>query len=100
MWDGIFYDEFSASASWINGGNIDIQHSGKRDHPQLADVAWQRAMVNLLKLTRELLGNDAVIITNGDSTDELQPYVNGRMFEPFPTPWDAGGTWCNGTHPH
>jgi hypothetical protein len=50
-------------------------------------------MINMLKLTRELLGADGVIVTNGDSTDDLQPFVNGRMFETFPTPWEAGGTW-------
>src|SRR5690606_24017183 len=92
LWDGVFYDEFSATASWMNGGNIDIHRDGVRDDAGLLDVAWQRAMVNMLKLTRDLLGKDAVVVTNGDSTDALQPYVNGRMFESFPTPWEAGGT--------
>lgn len=92
-WDGVFYDEFSSNASWMNGGNIDIHHDGIKDDPGLLDVAWKRGMVTMLKTTRDLLGADAVIVTNGDSTDELQPYVNGRMFESFPTPWEAGGTW-------
>ena len=93
LWDGVFYDEFSANVSWVNGGNIDIHRAGTRSDPSLADTAWKRGMVNILKNTRDLLGADAVIVTNGDSTDELQPYVNGRMFESFPTPWEAGGTW-------
>ncbi len=93
LWDGIFYDEFSSNASWMNGGNIDAQRDGGKDDPTLLDVAWKRGMINLLKTTRELLGNDAIIITNGDSTDDLQRDVNGRMFESFPTPWEAGGTW-------
>lgn len=92
-WDGIFYDEFSATASWMNGGNLDLHRDGIRDDKTLVDVAWQRGMVNMLKATRDALGPDAVIITNGDSTDALQPYVNGRMFESFPTPWEAGGSW-------
>ncbi|MDD5251657.1 MAG: putative glycoside hydrolase [Patescibacteria group bacterium] len=93
FWDGIMYDEFSGNVSWVNGGNIDLHRTGQRTDPALADVAWQRATTNMLKRTRDLLGPDAVIITNGDSTDVFQPYVNGRVFESFPTPWEAGGTW-------
>jgi hypothetical protein len=92
-WDGVFYDEFSANASWMNGGDIDLHHQGNRTNGALLDTAWKRATVNMLKKTRELLGKDAVIVTNGDSTADLQPYVNGRMFETFPTPWEAGGSW-------
>ncbi|MEY4723665.1 MAG: hypothetical protein RLZZ324_1178 [Candidatus Parcubacteria bacterium] len=92
-WDGIFYDEFSSNASWMNGGDIDVHREGKRTDPVLIDVGWKRGMINLLRTTRSLLGPDAVIVTNGDSTNDLQPFVNGRMFESFPTPWEAGGTW-------
>jgi hypothetical protein len=94
LWDGIFYDEFSANASWMNGGNIDLHHDGKKGDPSLIDTAWQRGMLDMLKNTRDALGADAVIITNGDSTSSLQQYVNGRMFESFPTPSEAGGTWA------
>lgn len=93
-WDGVFYDEFSSTASWMNGGDIDIHRDGVRDDASLLDVAWERGTLNLLKTTRDLLGPDAVIVTNGDSTGSLQQYVNGRMFESFPTPWEAGGTWA------
>lgn len=92
-WDGVFYDELSANASWMNGGDIDLHREGSITDPNLLDAAWKRATINMLRRTRELLGPDAVIVTNGDSTGELQPYVNGRMFEAFPTPWEAGGTW-------
>ena len=93
-WDGIFYDEFSATASWMNGGNVDLHRSGQRDDKTLLDIAWQRGMVNMLKATRDALGPDAIIVTNGDSTDAVQSSVNGRMFESFPTPWEAGGSWA------
>ena len=93
LWDGVLYDEFSANISWVNGGNLDLHHVGTRTDPALADAAWKQGMIDILKNTRDQLGADAVIVTNGDSTDELQPYVNGRMFESFPTPWEAGGTW-------
>lgn len=95
LWDGVFYDEFSSNASWMNGGDIDLQRDGARDDARLADVAWERATVNLLRNTRQLLGPNAVIVTNGDSTDSLQPYVNGRMFETFPTPWEGQGRWMD-----
>lgn len=93
LWDGIFYDEFSANVSWVNGGWIDLHRDGVQDDPHLADTAWERATVNLLRETRSLLGPDAVIVTNGDSTASLQPFVNGRMFESFPTPWHGAGRW-------
>ncbi|MBN1584812.1 VCBS repeat-containing protein [Candidatus Uhrbacteria bacterium] len=93
LWDGIFYDEFSATISWANGGNIDLHRDGRADDRHLMDTAWSRGMVNILKSTREYLGAEAVIVINGDSSAELQPYVNGRMFESFPTPWEGSGTW-------
>ena len=93
LWDGIFYDEFSVTASWVNGGDIDIHRNGVRDDPRLVDVAWERATINMLRDTRELLGPSAVIITNGDSAASVQPYLNGRMYESFPTPWEGSGKW-------
>jgi len=93
LWDGVFYDELSANVSWVNGGYIDIHRDGQKDDPHLADVAWERATTNMLRETRSLLGADAVIVTNGDSTASLQPFVNGRMFETFPTPWHGQGRW-------
>ncbi|MBI4457998.1 VCBS repeat-containing protein [Candidatus Uhrbacteria bacterium] len=95
VWDGIFYDEFSTTISWLNGGDIDLQRDGVRDDARLADVAWKRSMITMLKRTRELLGPAAVIITNGDSDPDVQPFVNGRMFESFPTPWEGRGTWTD-----
>jgi hypothetical protein len=93
VWDGIMYDEFSATASWINGGDIDIHRDRQRDNPQLVDAAWERATINMLRETRLLLGSEAVIITNGDSAASVQPFVNGRIFESFPTPWEGQGRW-------
>ncbi|MFH2063512.1 MAG: putative glycoside hydrolase [bacterium] len=93
LWDGILYDEFSVTVSWVNGGNIDIHGDGVRDDPHLADVAWERATINMLRDTRERLGPSAVIITNGDSASSVQPFLNGRMFESFPTPWEGAGRW-------
>jgi hypothetical protein len=93
LWDGVFYDEFSGTISWANGGQIDLQGDGQADQPYLMDVAWERATINLLRHTRDRLGPDALIVTNGDSDPDLQPFVNGRMFESFPTPWHGDGSW-------
>lgn len=93
-WDGIFYDEASATISWLNSGNVDVNGDGRRDDAATADRLWKAGMVKMLKTTRELLGSEAVIITNGDSDPDLQPYVNGRMFETFPTPWEQDGSWA------
>ncbi len=92
-WDGIFYDETSATISWLNGGNVDVNNDGQRDDAGTADRLWKAGMIHLLKTTRDLVGPDAVIVTNGDSDPDLQPYVNGRMFETFPTPWEYDGSW-------
>ncbi len=92
-WDGIFYDETSATISWLNGGNVDVNNDGQRDDAATADRLWKDGMIRLLKTTRDLVGPDAVIVTNGDSDPDLQPYVNGRMFETFPTPWEYDGSW-------
>jgi hypothetical protein len=92
-WDGVFYDETSATISWLNGGNVDVNDDGQRDDAGTADRLWKAGMIHLLKTTRDLIGPDAVIVTNGDSDADLQPYVNGRMFETFPTPWEYDGSW-------
>lgn len=92
-WDGIFYDETSAGISWLNGGNVDINNDGIKDDAATADRLWKDGMIHLLKTTRQLIGRDAVIVTNGDSDQDFQPYVNGRMFETFPTPWEYDGSW-------
>jgi hypothetical protein len=93
-WDGVFYDETSATISWLNGGDVDVNGDGARDDAATADRLWEAGMIRILKTTRELIGPDAVIVTNGDSDPDLQPYVNGRMFETFPTPWEYDGTWA------
>ncbi len=92
-WDGIFYDETSATISWLNGGNVDVNNDGAKDDAVTADRLWKDGIIHLLKTTRDGIGAGPVIITNGDSERDLQPYVNGRMFETFPTPWEYDGSW-------
>lgn len=85
-WNGVFYDEVSDEISWV--GNIKLSNNASN-----VDNAWQDAYVKLFSNTRELVGNDKIIITNGSSNSDYAPYVNGRMFESFPTPWEGNGSW-------
>ncbi len=92
LWDGIFYDEVSGDISWVNGGNVDLNRDGIRDFAVDADTQWKNGMVNLLR-TAQSLDQEKIFVINGSSTPEFQQYINGRMFETFPTPWEANGDW-------
>lgn len=69
LWDGIFYDEVMDRSDWKSG------------------------YAHLFSVTRTKLGSDAVIITNGSSSTSFTPYVNGRMFETFPSTGDGEASW-------
>jgi len=90
--DGIFFDIVSENISWANTGDIDMNGDGTRDTPALADRLWLEGTRYLLQYAQQHLINNIVII-NGSSHPELQPYVHGRMFETFPTPWEGDGAW-------
>ena len=88
-WDGVFYDDVGEGISYV--GSVDVNRDGKVDDSGTADQLWRNGYVNLVSRTRTLVGSESIIITNGSSRSELAPYVNGRMFESFPTPWE--GNW-------
>ncbi|OGL71685.1 hypothetical protein A3C17_00325 [Candidatus Uhrbacteria bacterium RIFCSPHIGHO2_02_FULL_53_13] len=90
-WDGIFLDEVSSSISWV--GTTDVDQNGFQDDSRLADRSWNEGNAALFRSLRERLGDDAILITNGSSESSYQPFVNGRMFETFPTPWEGQGRW-------
>lgn len=92
MWDGIFYDEVSDTISWANNGNVDLNRDGQPDGATVADSAWKSGMTSMLATARSL-DPDKIFVINGTSTPEFQRYINGRMFETFPTPWEANGDW-------
>lgn len=85
-WDGVFYDEVNDSISWV--GDVQLA-SGEND----VDDAWVDAYTQLFADTRSRIGSDKIIISNGSSNLQHAPYVNGRMFESFPTPWEGNGSW-------
>lgn len=95
LWDGVFYDEVSGSISWLNNNNLDLDGDRRQDSKNYNDNLWKSGMVKIFKKSRELAGPDKVIVTNGSSTPEFQKYLNGRMFEKFPTPWEGHGKWTD-----
>lgn len=90
-WDGVFYDEVSDSITWVGDVNLSSPGSSK-------DTAWVNAYTNLFKKTRALVGSQKIIISNGSSQSQHAPYVNGRLFEAFPTPWEGDGSWSTVTN--
>ncbi|MFA6131759.1 MAG: putative glycoside hydrolase [Patescibacteria group bacterium] len=78
LWDGIFFDEVNDSAP--SGSTI-------------TNSQWADGYAKLFKTTRTMIGPDAIIITNGSSNSAFYNYINGRMFESFPTPWEGNGDW-------
>ncbi len=92
FWDGIYYDNVSHNMSWLNNGDIDLNNDGRRDSASCVDSKWKSGMIKLLRLTREDNKN-YIIVGNSASDLDFHEYLNGRMFENFPTPWELDGKW-------
>jgi len=56
---------------------------------------YKNGVVEMLSTTRNLFSNQYIILENGSSHNAYQPYINGMMYESFPTPWEGGGYWPN-----
>ena len=82
-WDGIFYDEVQDSISWV--GSTDVNKDGATDTASEADALWAVNYKKLFENTRTKVGSETILITNGSSNPLFAPYVNGRMFETFPS---------------
>jgi hypothetical protein len=95
LWDGIFYDEVQDSISWV--GTTDVDQNGLNDSAQTADQLWAKKYTELFAQTRALIGQDAIMITNGSSNPAFAPYVNGRMFETFPSSTNNLTEWKKAT---
>ncbi len=91
LWDGIFYDNTSDAISWVRSGNIDLNNDRRVESNSYIDRQWKKGTMKILKLSREL-SPDLLIIGNSASDIDFQKYLNGRMFETFPTPWE--GDWA------
>ncbi|MFA5131076.1 MAG: putative glycoside hydrolase [Patescibacteria group bacterium] len=93
LWDGVYYDNTWGDISWLNSGNIDTNNDGVRDQGASADAAWAAGFKKVLVKTRELAGNDFIIVGNGRVYAGYQGLLNGSMLESFPSDWENGGTW-------
>jgi hypothetical protein len=91
LWDGVFYDEVQDSISWV--GNTDVNNDDSIDSAQLADSLWQQNYKKLFESTRNLIGENTILITNGSSNPIFSPFVNGRMFETFPSSNNSNNEW-------
>jgi hypothetical protein len=82
-WDGIFYDEVMDSIDW--NGPVDIDNDGTNDPADEVNRKWQEGLATLFSTTRNRLGSDAIIISNGSSLPLYTRAKDGRMFETFPS---------------
>lgn len=79
LWDGIYYDNVWDSASWIMGGDMDINRDGVRDEASWLNGQWNEGMRTMLARSRQLEGPDAIIIGNG--SNDFKESMNGRLIE-------------------
>ncbi len=93
LWDGVFYDNLWPTVSWLNGGNLDIDNDGQADPQSKIDNEWKEGNLKMLSLTRDLFGDDYLITANSLNSGVYRSDLNGVMFESFPSPWEANGTW-------
>lgn len=93
LWDGVFYDNLWGDVSWVNGGNLDFDNDGDRESSLVSDSLWVEGVAKMLRLTRELCGNQFIIMGNGRIYWPYQNTINGMMLEGFPSSWENGGTW-------
>lgn len=92
-WDGVYFDEVQDSISWL--GDVDVNRDGNTDSAPTADRLWAENYKKLFRTTRQLIGEDYIIMTNGSSNPDFFPYVNGRMFETFPSSHNTLAEWEN-----
>lgn len=91
LWDGIFYDEVQDSISWL--GDVDVDKDGDSDSASAADTLWETRYEELFSSSREMFGDDYILITNGSSNPDFAQHTNGRMFETFPSSTDTLAYW-------
>jgi hypothetical protein len=75
FFDGVYYDcTWEDVSRWHN---IDINNDGIAESPDVVNREYQKGTTQLLKLTRELLGPEAIIIGNpGAEWSANSPYWN------------------------
>lgn len=91
--DGVFFDMVGDGVvGATKAKDIDLDGDGQKDEWEALNRLWRDRTSYLLKYAQDNLNTNYLVI-NGSSNDLFQEYVNGRMFETFPTPWESGGSW-------
>lgn len=92
LWDGVFYDNTWGDVSWVDR-NIDINNNRRNSNSNHVDDLWSGGFKKILQRTRDLTGDDFVIVGNGRVYHPYLPHLHGMMLEGFPSYWESGGTW-------
>ncbi|MFA5644354.1 MAG: putative glycoside hydrolase [Patescibacteria group bacterium] len=92
LWDGVFYDNIWGDVCWVRG-DFDIDNDGEVESISETNNKWSEGNKKMLRKTRELLGNNYIILGNGKVYDGYQGLLNGVMFEGFPSDWESSGDW-------
>lgn len=90
-WDGLYFDRFCTSLSWMQGpgDSVDFVRAG---YPSFAafDAAWSAATDTLANRLRRRAGETPIFIGNCGQGNKFAVF-NGWMRENFP--YQNGGTW-------
>lgn len=89
LWDGLLFDNIWNNAAWINP-HMDIDGDGQFDSEAKINELWQISNRNFFKNLRHKLGDQYLILGNGEGS--YSEFTNGRMFESFPEFWEGGWT--------
>lgn len=81
-WDGVFYDNVWDNISFMQSFNIDLNQDGQTESMIEINDQWREGMTDLLVNTRNVLGEDALIMGNGG--DYYYKNLNGVLYEHFP----------------
>lgn len=82
LWDGVFLDNGWDDLTFMQKYQIDLNQDGIAESMDYINQKWQAGMNSLLSKTRQLIGPDKLIITNGG--ERYYQYINGVLYESFP----------------
>jgi hypothetical protein len=83
LWDGFFLDNALIGPTWFVGNGLDMNGDGKADNDAEVNASWKSGWIRMAKDLRSRLGSKAILVGNGAS--EYSQYLNGVLFENFPT---------------
>lgn len=87
LWDGIFFDTTWPTISWINP-EIDYDRDGQPDPQEAVNRKWNQGLREFFKKLRDLSGPEYLLV--GNDQGKFFDFLNGRMFEDFPSIWNGG----------